>query len=126
MSIEERLEQVEKDNEALKEKIEFLEFRMELVASKTHVSQLLYENNVNFDQYKMIMDVMDEARKALAKNKEYNHAIFETQFKSIFPEENDNRSEYHFIENITRAFMEDGRWTEVFPALYGEMPKYKD
>ena len=27
-------------------------------------------------------------------------------------------------EYLARAFMDEGRWDEVFPALYGDMPKY--
>jgi len=28
-------------------------------------------------------------------------------------------------ESLAQSFMEDGRWEEVFPALYGSMLKYK-
>lgn len=33
--------------------------------------------------------------------------------------------DYHFCEYLAKAFMEDERWEEVFPALYGHLPKYQ-
>ena len=125
MDFEQRLEELEKSNAELKKNVEFLKFRIDLVASKTHINQILYEYGVDQSQYNAIMDLMDEVRKELDAHKKYNHATFEQRIKEIFPDCDDPRHDYHFAEDIAQAFMEDGRWEEVFPALYGDMPKFK-
>lgn len=43
----------------------------------------------------------------------------------FFSNEKNLKYDYHFAETIAQAFMEDGRWKEVFPALYGGMSKYQ-
>lgn len=125
MDFEKRLEELEKNNVKLREEIEFLEFRIDLIASRTHTNQVLYEYNVNRTQYNAIMDLMDDVRKELDDHRDYDHATFEQRMRKIFPDRGDPRNDYHFAEDIAQAFMEDGRWEEVFPALYGEMPKFK-
>ena len=96
-----------------------------MVASKSHINQILYEYEVNQTQYNAIMDLMDAVRKELDDHRDYNHVTFEQRMKEIFPDRDDPRNDYHFAEDIAQAFMEDGRWEEVFPALYGDMPKFK-
>jgi hypothetical protein len=59
----------------------------------------------------------------IAKGEEVNHGAFETEIIGIC---NRRGIEYHFCEIITKVFMEDRRWEEVFPAWYGDMPKYKN
>ena len=125
MNNEERLEQIEKDNEELKEKIDFLEFRIELVASKTHVNQVLYDYEVNRKQYNEIMDLMDNVQEKLNNNKKYDSSMFENDLKKIFCDTSDPKHDYHFAEEIAQAFMKDERWEKVFPKLYGNHKKYQ-
>ena len=125
MTIEERIEQLEERNKKLEQRVEYLEFRISLVAVKSHVNQILYEYEVSKSQYSALMDLMDEVRAALDNHEEYTHGKFETHIKQIFPNRNDPKNDYHFAEEIAQAFMEDGRWDEVFPALYGNEPKYR-
>lgn len=124
MNIEMKLEELERSTTEIKNEVELLKFRIGLVASKTHVNQLLFEYEVNQNQYNSIMGLMDTVRKALDAHREFDHTEFEQRLKSIFPEK-DTRYDYHFAEDIAQAFMEDGRWEEVFPALYGDTPKFK-
>ena len=125
MDFEKRLEALEKSNSELKKEVEFLKFRIDLVASKTHINQILYEYEVNQTQYNAIMDLMDEVRKELDEHRDYSRMTFEHRIKEIFSDKDDPRRDYHFAEDIAQAFMEDGRWEEVFPALYGDKPKFK-
>lgn len=125
MNAETRLKELEKNYTELKEKIDFLEFRIDLIASTTNVNKILYEYNVNRSQYNEIMDLMDEVRNELDKHKTYNHVTFEQRMKRIFPAKDDPCHDYHFAEEIALAFLEDGRWEEVFPALYSDTPKFK-
>ena len=66
------------------------------------------------------MDLMDEQRDKIDKGQKVDHIEFETRIEEI----TGNR-DYHFAEMVAKAFMEDGRWDEVFPELYGDMLKYK-
>lgn len=125
MDFEKRMEEIEKNNVKLREEVEFLKFRIDLIASRTHTNQVLYEYNVNRTQYNAIMDLMDDVRKELDEHRDYNRVTFEERMRKIFPDRDAPRNDYHFAEDITQAFMEDGRWEEVFPALYGDMPKFK-
>ena len=125
MEMEKRLEEVEQTNAELKKEIDFLKFRIELVATKSNANQILYEYDVNREQYNAIMDLMEDIRKALDEHKEYTHGTFEEKISAIFSNEKNLKYDYHFAEAIAQAFMEDGRWKEVFPALYGSMPKHQ-
>lgn len=126
MELEERVEQLEKSNTELSKKVNNLEFRIELIASPTHINQVLYEYEVNRDEYDKIMELMDSIREALENNQEYTHGKFEREMRNIFPNPEDIKHDYHFAEAVAQAFMEDGRWEEVFPALYRELPKFRE
>ena len=112
---DEKLEEIEK-------RIELIEFRQQLLFDNDEVSRLLYEYGITQNQYTKIMDLMDEYRKQIDKGQEVNHMTFEDAIYKIVP---DHTGDYHMCEYLARAFMETGRWDEVFPALYGEMNKYK-
>ncbi len=112
---DEKLEEIEK-------RIELMEFRQQLLFDNDEVSRLLFEYGITQDQYRKIMDLMDECRKQIDKGQEVSHTEFEDAIYKIVP---NHASDYHMCEYLARAFMETGRWDEVFPALYGEMAKYK-
>lgn len=84
MEMEKRLEEVEQTNAELKKEIDFLKFRIELVATKSNANQILYEYDVNREQYNAIMDLMEDIRKALDEHKEYTHGTFEEKISAIF------------------------------------------
>lgn len=121
MDFEKRLEELEKNNVKLREEVEFLKFRIDLIASRTHANQVLYEYKVNQTQYNAIMDLMDDVHKELAEHRDYNYATFEQRMREVFPDRDDPRNDYHFAEDIAKAFMEDGRWEKVFQELYDKM-----
>lgn len=68
------------------------------------------------------MDLMDEYRKKIDQEQSVHHAEFENKVYQLIPEK---MGDYHFCELIAKLLMEEDRWPEVFPALYGDMPKYK-
>ena len=87
------------------------------------------EYEVTKEVQRKIMDVMDKYRKLIADGCEVNHAMYENDIYDAFGGyefalHHTPIIEYHFCEFIARAFMEDGRWEEVFPAIYGSFPKY--
>lgn len=120
MNYEEKFSSLEEQNKELKERVEFLEFKVELLAENTKVARLLFESNITKSQYNKIMDLMDIYRYKIDNKEEVHHYSFESEIEGI----TGNR-DYHFAEALSRAFMEDGRWDEVFPKLYGDLPKYK-
>lgn len=126
MGIDELLEKFN----ALEERVSQLEFREELIRNKDNIGEVLLDYNVNHGQYIKIMDLMDETRGFIDNHKEVSSAEFETKLINIFGGDREAAQrnvpiEYHFCESVAKAFMEDGRWEEVFPALYGDLPKYQ-
>ncbi|PPK80602.1 hypothetical protein BXY41_106192 [Lacrimispora xylanisolvens] len=119
-----------KKYEELEVRVSQLEFREELLRVDTNVNGILLDYNVSREQYAKIMDIMDEMRNKLNKSEAILNHNFEKMITDIFGGEHKafNRSmpiEYHFCESLAKAFMDDGRWEEVFPALYGDMKKYQ-
>ncbi len=106
----------------LEERVEQLEFQVQLLFTNTDLDRFLFETNVTNKQYKQLMDLMEAYRKKIDDGQEVHHGTFEEEVGRIVPEHN---YDYHFCEQIARLFMEDGRWAEVFPALYGDMPKFQ-
>lgn len=107
----------------LEERVELLEFQMELLFDDTELSRYLFETKVTQQQHKKIMDLMEAYRQKIDKGQKVNHGTFEDEIYQIVPEHN---GDYHFCELLAKLFMEEHRWEEVFPALYGDMPKYQN
>lgn len=107
---------------SLEEKVDHLEFKQSLMLDRSHTNDTLLEYNVTEAQYRYIMDIMDDIRKKLDQKQNINNAYFENKVLKYM---NRDDVDYHFCEYITMAFMKDGRWEEVFPALYGSMAKYQ-
>lgn len=106
----------------LEKRLDLIEFRQQLLFDNDEVSRLLFEYGITHEQYRKIMGLMDEYRQQIANNQEVSHGAFEEAIYKIVPE---HASDYHMCEYLARAFMEVGRWDEVFPALYGKMAKYQ-
>lgn len=105
----------------LEKRIDLLEFQLDLLFENTDLSRFVYELKLTREQYQSIMNLMDDYRAKIEAGEKVDNGIFETEMYELVPEHN---RDYHFCESITRLFAEAGRWTEVFPALYGQMPKY--
>ena len=104
------------------DRLDFIEFRQDLLFYRDATSEVLFENNITRNEYSKIMDLMDKYREMIDKRIKVNNSQFEEEMYAILPLELNGN--YHFCENITRAFMEDRRWEEVFWELYGDLPKY--
>jgi len=108
----------------IESRLDFIEFRQELLFNnESPVNRILFEYEINKNQYNQIMDLMDTYREKLNKNEKVFNSEFEEEIYKIVQQHKNN---YHFVEYLTRAFMEERRWEEVFPALYGHLPKYKN
>lgn len=107
---------------SIEDELHFVEFRQELLFNNTGIDRLLFEYEITQDEYRKIMDLMDSLREKLDNHEKINHATFEQRLYEIVPA---HKGDYHMCEYIAREFMDAGRWEEVFPALYGDMPKYQ-
>lgn len=103
------------------ERLDFIEFRQELMFSNTDLDRSIFEYKITRAQYRSIMDLMDEYRDLIDNGKDCSNGVFEQRMYEILPEHN---GDYHMCEEIAKNFMLDGRWEEVFMKLYGDMPKY--
>ena len=107
---------------SLEERLDFIEFRQQLLFTNSDLDRLIFEYEITQSEYRGIMDLMDQFRSDIEKGKSVSHGSFEDQMYVIVTT---HYGDYHMCEYIARAFMDEGRWEEVFPALYGNMPKYQ-
>ena len=98
---------------------EFFEFH--LLKDKLDAALAHYEESTPLETPLSIMNLMDSFREKLDNHENVTHGAFESEIYKIVPS---RYGDYHFCEYLAQAFMEEHRWEEVFPALYGDMPKY--
>lgn len=108
--------------ETIEERLSFIEFRQELLFNNSELDRMLFEYEITRAEYRRIMDLMDSIRVKIDKGQAVSTNEFESEMYSIVPS---HSGDYHMCEYFARAFMDEGRWEEVFPALYGHMAKYK-
>lgn len=107
---------------SIEERIDFLEFRQDLLFDGSDYSRLLFEYRVTRDQSNTIMDLMDEYREQIESGNSVHHGSFEQRIYEIVPQHSGN---YHFVESIAQENHRRGSWEEVFETLYGGMPKFQ-
>lgn len=103
------------------ERLDFIEFRQELMFSNTELDRSLFEYKITRIEYRAIMDLMDKYRDLIHKGEKCSYYDFEQDMYEILPKHD---GDYHLCEEIAKNFMIDGRWEEVFKTLYGDNPKY--
>lgn len=104
------------------ERLDFLEFRQELLFEDTSINRLLFETRVTKDQYNAIMDLFDKYRNKIDNREDVNHNVYESEIYQIVPQCNNS---YHFAESVAQCLHENDRWTEVFETLYGHLDKFQ-
>lgn len=103
------------------ERLNYIEFRQQLLFSNTNLDRLIFEYELTSIEFNNIMDLFDEIRDKLLNGEKITNSYYESEMYKIVPSHKDD---YYMCEYIARAMMDEGRWVEVFPALYGNMPKY--
>ncbi len=106
----------------IEEKVELLEYQIELLFENRPIDRFIYESKLTRNESKLIMDLLDKYRDAIASNKTVSHSKFEQEIYEIVPSKN---GDYHFCELIAKLYADERQWEEVFPALYGDMSKYQ-
>lgn len=97
------------------ERLDFLDFRQQLLFDNDDVSRILFEYQITKQEYTEIMNLMEKMRERIIDKQTVSHSAFEQRIYAIVPS---CKGDYHFCKFIAKAFMDEGRWEEVFPALY--------
>ena len=100
----------------IEERIELLEFQVELLFKNRASDRLLFESKITRYQYEHIVDLMDFVSDKIHAGELVIKDFFEDEIFSIVPEK---RGDYHFCEMITKCWHEEQRWPEVFEYFYG-------
>ncbi|HEK9103312.1 TPA: DUF1878 domain-containing protein [Bacillus pseudomycoides] len=107
----------------IKERLDFIEFRQQLLFENTEFSRLLFETKVTKEQRDRIFDLMDTLREEIGKGNLVTNSAYEQQIYVIVP---NRRGDYHFAEDIAHTLHMQRRWEEVFENVYGSMEKFKN
>lgn len=110
------------DEQKLMERLDFIEYRQELLFDNSRFSRLMFDYKVTREQHSALMDLFEEYRKAIEKGETLSSPRYERRIGEIVPQ---NKHDYHFAEFIAKNLHEEGRFEEVFEALYGKSPKFK-
>lgn len=108
----------------LEERLDFIEFRQQLLFENTDFTRLVFEYNLTREQLDAVYDVFDNYRSRIdnGESESVHHGAFEQAIYSAVPEHDGN---YHFAEGIAQVLHEERRYQEVFETLYGDMPKFQ-
>ncbi|MFJ7746692.1 DUF1878 domain-containing protein [Peribacillus sp. NPDC097295] len=107
---------------SLEDRLDFIEYRQQLLFSNTPYDRLLFEFNITANENQAIGDLFESYRKKIGEKQEVFSHQFESEMFEIVPHLHGN---YHFVEFITKELHEERRWEEVFVALYREDPKFQ-
>ncbi|WEG13991.1 DUF1878 domain-containing protein [Pullulanibacillus sp. KACC 23026] len=107
---------------SVEERLDFLEFRQELLFENSDYSRLLFEYRITRNQSRAIADVFDEFRSMIENGERVHHGSFEQRIYDEVPQYSGN---YHFVEALSQENHRTGHWEEVFETLYGDMPKFQ-
>lgn len=110
------------EEKELLERLDFIEFRQQLLFENNSYARHLFEHEVTREQSDSIYDLMDEYRKRIDNGEEVHHGSFEQSIYEIVPHKFGN---YHFAESIAQVNHKRASYEEVFEHLYGDMPKFQ-
>lgn len=110
-------------NKELEERLDFIEYRQELLFDNGSFSRLMFDYNVTRNQHKALMDLFEEYREAIDKGNTVSNSSYESRIGEILP---DHKYDYHFAESIAKTLHEEERFEEVFETLYGNSPKFSN
>lgn len=105
----------------IEERIELLEFKQQLLFENTEYSRLLFEYNITREQNQAINNLFQDYRTRLEIGKTINSGLYEQEIYRIIPQQYGN---YQFAESVAQLSHAEGRWEEIFEALYSDSPKF--
>jgi len=104
------------------ERLDFIEYRQELLFENSEYSRLLFEYKVTREQSRAIAEVFEDYRNKIEAGEKVFHSSFEQRIYEAVPHCN---HDYHFAEFLAQENHKQGSWEEVFEKLYGDMQKYQ-
>lgn len=112
----------------LEARLDFIEFRMDLLREGTPLSYFLYDCNITRSQLKQLYDLMGKLDDKLYAGESINPTEYEAQVLKIVndPQLDYPQLDYHFCESFAKMLWEEERYVEVFKALYKDNIKYKN
>lgn len=110
-------------NVTIEEKLDFLDFRQDLIFYSNRFNRLMYETGVTRKQNGELLDLVEEYSNQIHNGEHVNKGSFEQRVYEIVPEK---YGDYHFAEFIALDLWKDGRWEDVFESLYKDFPKYQN
>lgn len=106
----------------LEERLDFIEFRMDLLRDGTEFCKYLYDCKITRNQLSDLYNIMDYCREKIDNGEEISSAEYELKVLDVV----DNRAlDYHFCESFAELLWKEKRYAEVFPALYGKAQKFQ-
>ncbi|MDW5300489.1 MAG: DUF1878 domain-containing protein [Sedimentibacter sp.] len=110
--------------DSIEERLDFIEFRQELNFYNLDLDRIIFEYGLTKNEFTRVMNLMDNYREKISNNEDVNNHTFEVEMYEIVDSEHEG--DYHMCEAIVKGFYNEGRWEEVFTALYGDFPKYSN
>lgn len=103
------------------ERLDNIEFRMDLLFDGTELSRYLYECKITRDQMAGLYEVMNGIREELENHENVSSAEYEARVLDVVGRE---RFDYHFCEEFAKLLWEEKSYEEIFSELYGDSEKY--
>lgn len=110
------------DDFELQKRLDLIEFRMDLLFYDDPVSRLEYEAKITRTQSQKLIDLMSKYRDVIDAGEKVSSAQYESEVYEIVPQIN---HDYHFCESYAKLCYDDGRWQDVFEALYKDNIKFQ-
>ena len=105
----------------VEERLDFIEFRMDLLREGTEFAKLIYDCNVTKSQLDELYDILDDIQGKIDNGLDVSSSEYESQVLNVV----DHRKlDYHFCESFVRLLWEEQRYEDVFPALYKDSNKF--
>lgn len=104
------------------ERLDFIEFRQQLLFTDKPFDRLIFEYNVTRPQLDSIYSLFDSLRDKIESGEGLGKVNYEAEIYRLVPQCKDN---FHFAEELARTLHEDYSYEEVFEALYDHAIKFK-
>lgn len=80
--------------------------------------------NVTVEELNSVKTIFDDYFRKFMSGQQVERTSFSDSIGAVLPNLTGIIVTY-FAENIAKAFLHEGKWTDLFWALYGDIPKYK-
>lgn len=106
----------------MNERLDYIEFRMDLLRECTDFTKYIYDCKVTKEQLSKLYELMDVYRERIDNSQDVVSSAYESEVLSIVGRD---ELDYHFCELFSRLLWEEEKYEEVFEALYGDKQKFK-